>query len=130
MTSRSALNYRSRRAAFPIKVWATKAVHSARTRAAARGIAFAIDVAHLEAIAPPICPALSIPLNYRAGRGMCQNDAPTVDRLDPDAGYVPGNVAVISYKANRMKNNGSLAEHEALVAWMSQHQSAQDATME
>ncbi|AXQ68593.1 hypothetical protein HOU00_gp054 [Caulobacter phage CcrPW] len=32
-------------------------------------------------------------------------------------GYVRGNVAIISHKANRMKNNATLPELEALLAW-------------
>lgn len=35
---------------------------------------------------------------------------PSIDRLDPSIGYIPGNICVISYKANTMKNNASYTE--------------------
>lgn len=33
-------------------------------------------------------------------------------------GYVPGNVEVISFRANRIKNNGTADEHERIAQWM------------
>jgi len=33
-------------------------------------------------------------------------------------GYVPGNVVVISHRANRLKGDGILEEHKRLVSWM------------
>lgn len=49
---------------------------------------------------------------------VASDASPTLDRIHPDIGYVPGNVMVISAKANRMKNNASLEELKALVIWM------------
>lgn len=36
--------------------------------------------------------------------------SPSVDRINPHLGYVPGNVQVISYKANSMKRNCTMEE--------------------
>lgn len=33
-------------------------------------------------------------------------------------GYVKGNITVISNKANRIKNNGTAEEHEAIAKWL------------
>lgn len=39
-----------------------------------------------------------------------RKNAPSLDRIRPALGYVPGNVRVISYKANRLRNNGTFIE--------------------
>ena len=38
-------------------------------------------------------------------------------------GYVPGNIAVISMRANMIKNNATLAELKAIVAYIEASQS-------
>lgn len=42
--------------------------------------------------------------------------APSIDKIIPALGYVPGNVMVISLRANTLKNNATLAELQTLVA--------------
>src|SRR3546814_14524029 len=42
----------------------------------------------------------------------------SLDRIDNTKGYVRGNVAVMSYKANRLQNEGTAEEHEIIAAWM------------
>lgn len=67
---------------------------------------------------PTICPVLGIPLVL--GQGKLHDNSPTLDRIIPELGYVKGNVKVISYKANRIKNNGTLADLEAVIRYMKQ----------
>jgi hypothetical protein len=62
---------------------------------------------------PTHCPVLGIPLNKSH-----RNNWPSVDRLIPDLGYVRGNVAVISLRANRMKSNMSLSDLLKLLNYM------------
>ena len=40
--------------------------------------------------------------------------APTIDRIDNAVGYVPGNVRIISQRANVLKSNGTDKELEAI----------------
>jgi hypothetical protein len=40
---------------------------------------------------------------------------PSIDRIDSTKGYIPGNVWVISWRANILKSDGTLEEHEMLV---------------
>lgn len=61
---------------------------------------------------PDICPVLNIPI-YRRGASVCKN-SPTLDRIDPNKGYVKGNIAVISHKANSLKSNGTAEEHRQI----------------
>lgn len=55
-----------------------------------------------------ICPALLIPL-FR-GKGHSIDNSPSIDRIDNTKGYVSNNIAIISKKANMMKNNALINE--------------------
>jgi hypothetical protein len=62
---------------------------------------------------PETCPLLGIAL--KVNRGHMRGNSPTLDRIISDRGYVPGNIWVVSNKANVMKNSASLAELKILV---------------
>ena len=49
---------------------------------------------------------------------ICVENSPSLDRIDNSKGYVPGNIAVISMRANMIKNNASLVELKAIVAYI------------
>jgi len=69
---------------------------------------------------PTHCPVFGIELCYeRNSNGRKPNKA-VIDKFIPDLGYVPGNVFVISSKANSLKSNGSIDEIEKLLEWMKQ----------
>ena len=54
-----------------------------------------------------------------------QDNSPTLDRIVPELGYVPGNVAVISWKANRLKGNNTDPElFEKVAKYIRKHQRA------
>ncbi len=46
------------------------------------------------------------------------NNYSTLDRVVPSLGYVKGNVRVISFRANRLKNNATIDEIRAILAYM------------
>ncbi len=82
-------------------------------RAEARGVEFAIGAEHVRI--PEVCPVLGIPLVIgHPDRGYW----PSLDCIVPKFGYVPGNIQVISYRANRIKNDGTAEEHEKIAAWI------------
>lgn len=65
---------------------------------------------------PETCPVLGIPLEYgprpKGQRGKpARENVATIDRIDSSKGYVPGNCVIISWRANRLKSNGSAEEH-------------------
>lgn len=65
---------------------------------------------------PTHCPILKIELDYFAdGR---QENSPSFDQIVPDDGYIPGNVHIISWRANRIKNNGTAEEHYQIAEWL------------
>lgn len=85
----------------------------ARLRGRKRGLKSTITPDDL--VWPTHCPVLGIELDYpdrsgsRKGCGVRQN-APSLDRWDNTKGYVPGNVFVISYRANTLKNSATYEE--------------------
>lgn len=101
----------------PAKYLLTKAAG----RAKAAGLEFAITEADLLPL-PERCPVVGIPLDYRfrecsGKRGRMNPHSPTVDRLDSTKGYVPGNVMVMSDRANRLKNDATLHELAVMGLW-------------
>ena len=68
--------------------------------------------------APLKCPVFGFKLDwYKDGRGGA-DDSPSIDRLIPEKGYVPGNVTLISLKANRIKNDSDLSELRMVADWV------------
>ena len=80
---------------------------------------FTITLEYIHALAKgvDVCPILKIPLQYANGK-LCDSSA-TLDKLDPSKGYVPGNVWIISDKANRMKSDATLEEITKVYEYMS-----------
>jgi hypothetical protein len=80
--------------------------HSAKSRAKRKGLTFTIT--QNDITVPDVCPLLLIPI--AASTEARAPGSPSLDRKDATKGYVPGNVWVISYRANRIKNDATLAE--------------------
>lgn len=88
-----------------------------RARARAADVPFALTIENLPPI-PDECPALGIPFKHGHGvTGSLGPHAPSLDRIIPDLGYVPGNVQWISFKANTMKNDSSMDELRRFAHW-------------
>lgn len=87
-----------------------------KARAKKRGIEFSItdEDIHL----PEFCPVLGLRLTRLLGGSGQRDSSPTIDRLDPNKGYVKGNCFIISWRANRLKSNGTADEHEKIAAYM------------
>lgn len=85
----------------------------ARTRSRQKGTEFTI--AKEDVIIPDICPILDIPLTK--GDGYLPNSM-SLDRVDNTKGYIPGNVRVISRKANLMKSSLTLDVLEKLIKYI------------
>lgn len=80
-----------------------------KSSAKKRNIPFDLTICDINTLSFPLtCPILGIPLKHN--RGKPQDDSFSIDRKDSSLGYTADNIVVISYKANRMKNNGTLDE--------------------
>jgi hypothetical protein len=94
-------------------MWTRRAIGRARGRATANGLPFGITAGDI--VLPKLCPVLGIALVL--GDRYSSDNSPSLDRIDPARGYVRGNVAVISQRANRLKQDASPAELLAIVAY-------------
>ena len=76
---------------------------NAKARAKKQGVPFSVRAGDIET--PTHCPVFGVLLQYDGtGRGYgAKDDAASLDRIYTDRGYVPGNVIVVSWKANRVK---------------------------
>jgi len=83
----------------------------AKTRAKQKRLPFDLQISDI--VIPKRCPMLGMDLVQ--GDGKLHDASPTLDRTIPELGYVKGNVRVISYKANRAKNNLTLEEMKLMV---------------
>lgn len=94
----------------------TVMINMARMRARRDGVPF--DLKKEDIIIPNICPVLGIPL--KVGTRKEHDNAPSLDKKIPKLGYVKGNVRVISYRANRIKNDATIEELEKVLAYFKQ----------
>ena len=85
----------------------------ARTRSRKKGTEFKINKEDI--YIPEICPILSISLTK--GDGYLPN-AMSLDRVDNTKGYIPGNVRVISRKANLLKSSLTLDVLENIIKYI------------
>ncbi len=67
---------------------------------------------------PTHCPVLGIELDYYSSAGRRSENSASFDKINPELGYVKGNVRVISWRANRIKNDGTAAEHRAIADYI------------
>jgi hypothetical protein len=65
---------------------------------------------------PTHCPILGIELDYFTE--MRQENSVSFDRIDSTKGYITGNVQVISWRANRIKNDGTAGEHRKIASYL------------
>jgi hypothetical protein len=97
-----------------------KLLYAARSRAKKNGLECSIAVDDI--VIPEFCPALGIKLEARIGAGRSNREdigtSPSLDRIDNSKGYVPGNVAVISLRANMIKTDATAAELKAVAAYI------------
>jgi hypothetical protein len=84
-------------------------LNTIRMKSRQQGIPCTITIDDL--ILNKICPVLGIPLSFTLDR----DHTPSIDKIDVRNGYVPGNVRVISFRANRWKNNMTFEEANLLI---------------
>lgn len=86
--------------------------YDARKRAASLSLPF--DIEPEDIVLPEVCPVLGIKMVQGSGR----ESAPSLDRIIPSAGYVKGNIRVISFRANRLKSDATIDELRRVIAYM------------
>jgi hypothetical protein len=88
----------------------------ARKKANAIKVGFSWTVSFDELQWPTHCPILGIELNYYAENR--EEGSPSFDRINSSLGYDSGNVMIVSWRANRIKNDGTIEEHEKIASFL------------
>jgi tRNA G26 N,N-dimethylase Trm1 len=87
---------------------------AAKKRAKEQNVPFDITIEDI--IVPEYCPILGIKLQFNVG--LSKDNSPTLDKIIPSLGYVKGNIAVISKRANTIKNDASIEDIEKVFNWL------------
>ena len=90
-----------------------------RSRARAKAASIPFNLVPADIDLPAHCPVLGIELDYSVVGVRITPNAPSVDRIDNSRGYEPGNVQVISHRANKLKSDATLDELIAIGKWAS-----------
>lgn len=92
------------------KIKSAKAlIDAAMRRARCKGLCFNLTLDFVLSIFPDRCPILDIELSYVNSRTN-RDTSPSIDRIDNTKGYTQDNVVVVSFRANRIKNDSSMDE--------------------
>lgn len=99
-------------------------VSAAKKRAREKNIPFSEDIrSFLRKLSPLNCECCGKKFNYSADRTFKdRNDSASLDRVIPELGYVIGNIEVICYRCNWLKQNSSLEEIKVIVSYMERKQ--------
>ena len=118
----TATDYEKNKEAYKLraKKWKEMNPHRAfflakRSHARQDGVEFTLDMDDLDW--PTHCPVFGTLLLYNQG-GRGNPNGASVDRIDNSRGYVAGNVAIISRRANTMKHNAGVEDIKALLKWL------------
>jgi hypothetical protein len=99
------------------KSWKTDVLNilykNIKSRAKRKGIEFTIQKSDI--IIPDICPVFGIKLE-RESRDRWKT-GPSVDRIDNTKGYIPGNITVVSRRANILKRDATIEELKLLAEY-------------
>tara|TARA_B100000674_G_scaffold486573_1_gene495367 strand:+ start:1249 stop:2553 length:1305 start_codon:yes stop_codon:yes gene_type:complete len=92
---------------------------NAKRRSIEDDLPYDIDAIYIRNLPPPeICPVLGIDIDYEQ-EDQRSDSSPSLDKFIPELGYVKGNVSVISWRANRMKSDGTPEEWRKIAKWAS-----------
>lgn len=88
-----------------------------KSRAKKNDVPFNLTIEDI--VIPEFCPVLGLKLEFsREGRNGPSANSPSIDRLNPDLGYVKGNISFISHKANAAKSSLTLDQLKSLVSYV------------
>ena len=94
---------------------AGRMIHHVRRRALRDNIPFTITIGDIHPL-PSVCPVCGKTMG--AGAKCPASDRRSLDKIQPQLGYVPGNVAVICVSCNSVKGQSTPEQLVALVKWL------------
>lgn len=97
-------------------------LNNARSRARRKGVPFDITKEQLVSIATDKCPVFGVDFDWGLsgmGHGRSSGDnAPSLDRVIPELGYIKENLVFISHLANKVKQDTTEKELYAVADWL------------
>jgi hypothetical protein len=96
----------------------------AKKRARKKGVPFSLTLEHLYSLVVHRCPITLSPIDWTKAevvKGPGDN-SPSLDKIVPELGYVEGNCAIISFRGNLIKSNGTIDEHRRIIRYMAEQQ--------
>jgi hypothetical protein len=90
---------------------------SANARAKRKGIPFTITRDDIRQVWTETCPVFGYSLRRHEGRGA-HRESYSLDRIDNAKGYVPGNIQILSQRANAMKGDGTPEDLLRFADWI------------
>lgn len=104
------------------KLGHAKTVFGKRKREAKyKGLPFDIDLEYALSLVTDVCPMLGIQLCWGECTGIPRHDSPSIDKIIPEKGYVRGNIAWVSYRANSLKSDGTFEEIQAVLKYLNKY---------
>lgn len=96
----------------------TAVLCAAKKRAKRERVPFDLTLDHMDVLflQTTHCPVTGEKLVR--GNASGRDNSPSIDRVVPALGYVPGNVRIISNRVNRLKGSLTLHQVEQLVSYM------------
>lgn len=111
----------------PVQSITAQLTKAARARAKEKNIPFDIDLDYVRSMVgenaelASHCPVFGMPLDWSRQRGNGSRalpNSPSIDRIDPERGYVKGNIKIISFRANQIKSDASHQELKLVAAYL------------
>jgi len=84
-----------------------------KRRAKRKGKEFTLSIYDIPKI-PSICSVLGIQIKANIVAGPLDS-SPSLDRIDNKIGYIPGNVRIISNRANRLRQDATISELKLII---------------
>jgi len=92
-----------------------KKLHNKKANMKKNGVEFTVGWGDIHW--PTHCPVLGLELDYFCD-GEDRDKWASFDRIDCTKGYVPGNVGILSMKANRIKDQGTAEQHRKIADYI------------
>ena len=89
-------------------------------RAKDKGVEFTISIGDIRDVYPAdgLCPVFGFEMVHGECEEHGRNNSPSIDRIDPNKGYVKGNIQIISNLANSMKQNATPEQMMQFAQWV------------
>ena len=100
-------------------------LRGARRRAQVKKLPFDLTIEWLETMIVSHCPITLQPIDWLREQvvdGNAGPNSPSIDRNKPELGYIQSNCSIISYRGNRIKNDGTMDEHLRAAQYMAAQQ--------